>query len=433
MQDSPKNWLLDNCIDQAVVDNLLNSIVQASGFTTFIQEPLEQSRFMASSSPPVPSLCQNHGFCRDSKISCGDFFAQTIRQSLFIRPFIVNCPFGLSFAVSPLVFGQQINMFSVISGYVRTKPWSEHQRTSLECWQQKAGAALSDEIPVVPEKKIRAVGELVKKTSEYIMSLVTLQDKRFNDCIYSDFAAAREILRKSQNLSIVEALVAYKGTFTWKHEKELIEQVALGKRKEAMQKLEEIITTMYTDYQGSPEEFKGRIMELAVIITRTPLYYMNYSDGEPVNIRMPEFYPPSGYDKIELMHWLMIILEMVLDITDCRKHGQQKANVVRAAIGYINSNLEQRLRVEDVSKAVGFTAQYLNRLFIEQMGISASEYIAKAKIQESKRLLKESGMSITEISNRLNYWDSTHFAKIFRKSTGKSPSEFRDHSASSGN
>jgi len=44
---------------------------------------------------------------------------------------------------------------------------------------------------------------------------------------------------------------------------------------------------------------------------------------------------------------------------------------------------------------------------------------------EAKRLLVNQDMSITEISNELNFNDNSYFTKFFKKQTGITPEEFR--------
>ena len=57
--------------------------------------------------------------------------------------------------------------------------------------------------------------------------------------------------------------------------------------------------------------------------------------------------------------------------------------------------------------------------------MSISEYITKARVEEAKQLLRISTMSITEIAEKLSYWDATYFSKVFRKATGVTPSEYK--------
>jgi len=403
-------------------------LAKASGLPTFLKEPLEKEPLFADTSPPVPELCRKLDRCEDEHDSCDCFLSRAIKKSAFVRPYVTECPLGMSFTVSPLILSQGASTGALISGYVRTEEWDEKDRAALERRCRTAGVdsaeaeELTKAVPVISEKRLRATADFQKRTSEYLMAFAALADGRFDDCMYCNLAIARQTLRKGEWNDA--DIVSREDTFDWREEKHLIEIVALGKRKAAEEKLDEIVTNMAAAYENRPEEFKGRVIELAVLITRTP-YYISYSEGQPVNIRLPEFYPPKGFDKLTLKHWLKVILEEVMDIADSHAGTQLNSNVVRAAMGYIDSHLEEELRLEDVSNAMGFSARHLNRIFLEEIGINVSEYLLRARIQESKRLLRQSDMTVTEIAEKLNYWDSTHFAKMFRKTTGKSPSEYR--------
>lgn len=49
------------------------------------------------------------------------------------------------------------------------------------------------------------------------------------------------------------------------------------------------------------------------------------------------------------------------------------------------------------------------------------------RLEEAKRLLKDTSLSIQKISEEVGYHDTAYFSKIFKKSLGMTPSRFRDH------
>ncbi len=71
------------------------------------------------------------------------------------------------------------------------------------------------------------------------------------------------------------------------------------------------------------------------------------------------------------------------------------------------------------------TPNHLNALCNDLLGISAGELIRNRIFLEAKRLLTNLDLNITEISERLNFTDSSYFSKSFKKHTGFSPEEFR--------
>ncbi len=426
---------LSDFLKKKTINYFLNTLVSVSNFPTFIREPLEREPFFASSSPPTPELCTKLQECAKAEENCRSFFHQAIHQAVWDAPYIAECPMGLKFSVAPLVFCNGASTGVIISGFVRSRPWSEKEITLLNYCCRKLNTnrddiyELAKKIPIVSEERIEIVADFNHNTAQYLMKFSSLKRGNYEDYLSSNYAIARELLQETNKDKGEKAAINHRDSLDWQEEKKLIELVALGKRSSAEKQLEKIFARLYVKYKNQPMEFKGRIMELAVTITRSPLYYTYYSDGEPVNIRYPEFYPPKGYNKIALRQWLMVVLEQVLDVTDDKTESKFKAKIVRATMGYISSNLNNKLKVDEVAQEMGFSPQHLNRLFIDEVGITACEYITKTKLQEAKRLLTETDMSISKISDKLNYWDSTHFAKTFRKMTGVTPSEFRKNTS----
>lgn len=71
------------------------------------------------------------------------------------------------------------------------------------------------------------------------------------------------------------------------------------------------------------------------------------------------------------------------------------------------------------------TPNHLNALCKSTTGIKAGELIRNRILLEAKRLLVNHDMTITEISNELNFNDNSYFTKFFRKQVGMTPEEFR--------
>lgn len=73
---------------------------------------------------------------------------------------------------------------------------------------------------------------------------------------------------------------------------------------------------------------------------------------------------------------------------------------------------------------LGVQVEMLNSICKKAFGISAKQYILNLKITESKRLLIYSDLNMNEIAYRIGFEDSSYFARIFKKKTDSSPSDF---------
>ena len=206
----------------------------------------------------------------------------------------------------------------------------------------------------------------------------------------------------------------------------LIQAVSLGQRNVAEVRLRDILDKLLVVYTDETMALKGHIMELAVLISRAPLFQVSYSEGEAFSLNhLPAVNPPKTTNYLILKHWVLTVLHQSLDIIERKQNYDVKAKVIREVISYINSNLHKSLRVDDIAIAVSFSAQHLSRIFREEMGMTISEYITQARIEEAKLMLRTTSFNISQIAERLNYYDSTYFSKVFRKYTGLSPLAYK--------
>lgn len=91
---------------------------------------------------------------------------------------------------------------------------------------------------------------------------------------------------------------------------------------------------------------------------------------------------------------------------------------------HIDTNLN--LSLKTVSENLDLNPTYLSREFSRYFDdLSFGEYIRKARIEKATQLLENSTNSLAEIAYLTGFSDQSHFTRIFRQHTGKSPSEFR--------
>tara|TARA_R110001592_G_scaffold75098_3_gene227499 strand:- start:3079 stop:3951 length:873 start_codon:yes stop_codon:yes gene_type:complete len=79
----------------------------------------------------------------------------------------------------------------------------------------------------------------------------------------------------------------------------------------------------------------------------------------------------------------------------------------------------------EYAELLNVSLKHLNRICNQVLGISVSQVITGRVLLESKRLLMVKDLSIAEIANKLGYTDYSYFSRLFKKSTGQTPQEFR--------
>ena len=91
----------------------------------------------------------------------------------------------------------------------------------------------------------------------------------------------------------------------------------------------------------------------------------------------------------------------------------------------LSKECEREHSVEYYANQLGITPKYLSLICKQRTGKNASKVIDEAIVQRAKALLKESGLSILEVSQRLNFVSQSFFGKYFKQRVGISPSRYK--------
>lgn len=96
-------------------------------------------------------------------------------------------------------------------------------------------------------------------------------------------------------------------------------------------------------------------------------------------------------------------------------------------IRYIHLHFaEDNLSVQDVSDHMHMTASHLISIFKEATGKTIKQYVTEYRMEKAKDLLRNNRLKVLDVASQVGFKDGEHFAKIFRKSTGMTPSEYRE-------
>jgi len=91
---------------------------------------------------------------------------------------------------------------------------------------------------------------------------------------------------------------------------------------------------------------------------------------------------------------------------------------------FLKEKVRERLKMEEVCFKFGYSKTYISRLFKEQCSVSLMTYYNLQKIEYAKKLIRERQYSVTQISNLLSFDSPQYFARVFKRVTQMTPSEF---------
>lgn len=110
--------------------------------------------------------------------------------------------------------------------------------------------------------------------------------------------------------------------------------------------------------------------------------------------------------------------------TDLPDKNGSEDKIVEAIAQYLKSNITNRLYLDDICRNICFSKSYVKQLFSRKKGEGIMQFFTSLKIDESKRLLAEENLNITQVSEMLGFSSVHYFSRIFKNKTGMSPREY---------
>lgn len=108
-----------------------------------------------------------------------------------------------------------------------------------------------------------------------------------------------------------------------------------------------------------------------------------------------------------------------------RSPKQSNYDIAESAKKIIDYNFERNLTVREISNTLHVNAAYLTRKFAQKYGIAPKEYLIDKRMENAKRLLGKTNVSIKEIAASIGCVDQLYFSRIFKKKEGMSPLAYR--------
>ena len=160
------------------------------------------------------------------------------------------------------------------------------------------------------------------------------------------------------------------------------------------------------------------------------------------NIRMlfeqliNEFYIRDEESKLMIhFYFCQMLVQLYRILTGKSREKRLKVNTdssneaVYRTLRYIDSEYPKITTVRQVAQALSYSEYYLSHIFKEKMEVTVKDYIMQKKIIAAAGLLKNSNMSITEISEQLCFASLHTFGLAFKRYMHMSPSQFRSQDA----
>jgi YesN/AraC family two-component response regulator len=105
-----------------------------------------------------------------------------------------------------------------------------------------------------------------------------------------------------------------------------------------------------------------------------------------------------------------------------RRMGQIRENIER----YIREYYGTEISMQSVARAMNYSDAYFCKLFKQCFKVNFSAWLNEYRIDRAREMLQNTRLSVREVSTACGYSDANYFARVFKRVTGKTPSEYRN-------
>ncbi|OCT16480.1 AraC family transcriptional regulator [Paenibacillus pectinilyticus] len=100
------------------------------------------------------------------------------------------------------------------------------------------------------------------------------------------------------------------------------------------------------------------------------------------------------------------------------------STIVKNAVNHIDLNLEKSLTLQEIAAVIHVNASHLSRKFKQEVGMNMMDFINHKRVEESKLYLQRGNIAITEIAFMVGFNDLNYFARVFKKFTAMTPTQY---------
>ncbi|MFF2445618.1 response regulator [Neobacillus sp. NPDC058068] len=173
----------------------------------------------------------------------------------------------------------------------------------------------------------------------------------------------------------------------------------------------------YCEASGkSISETQQRLLRIVLLISR-------FLNEIGIEIETP-FFSLQAANYQQMKTESRVVLEKMLNsFTLMRK--EIFPNIFQTLKQFIIAHSHKDITLDTVAAHVKLSPYYVSKLFKEQSGTNFIDFLTECRIKKAKQLMIDPDNSLKEITFEVGFHDPSYFSRVFKRSHGISPTEYR--------
>jgi len=91
----------------------------------------------------------------------------------------------------------------------------------------------------------------------------------------------------------------------------------------------------------------------------------------------------------------------------------------------VHAKIEEELTLHEMTQCAGLSTSHFLEMFRKSTGKSPHQFVLRQRVERAKEMLREADMRVLDVAVACGFKTQQHFARVFRRMYGASPTEYR--------
>jgi|GEM_PF-630104 len=204
-------------------------------------------------------------------------------------------------------------------------------------------------------------------------------------------------------------------------EKEMLASLQSGETDKVIAKLFGMLDRMQENHTTAVEIVKfskGIVTEVYKVLTMNQIDYSSVIGVMEQQPALENCIVPDDMKQV-----LAVLIKEAALLFE--KMKQESDPIKDYMLDYINKHFSKDISIEEIADRLNLSRGYLSKYFHEKMGVTFIDYLNDIRIEHAKELLMQKDLLVQDISLAVGYQNVNSFIRMFKRSCGLTPGEFR--------